>query len=130
MIEEHPDDDYWTPWKKLAEALIRESIGKGFNRYFRAGISMHHFVFSTLKERGIRDEHCVTVVIHHDTNEMRVAYSKGHLDFNAPTIERTLPVESASPIFRQLLKQLWIDTMPDPVPEDIAKFLDSDSLAP
>jgi hypothetical protein len=118
LIEEYPDNSQWTEWKTLARKFVDESVKLGLNRYFRAGQSMHHFVFSTLEYHGLRDEPRVTVAFRPE-NDIRIAYGTSNLQFSTPMVEYTLPFDLAFPTFRRFLNQLWKATMPEAIPGDI-----------
>lgn len=118
FIEEFPDDAHWTPWKALARRLICAGIAAGLNRYFRAGQSMHHIVFSTLDHHGLRDEPHVTIELH-PPSELRIAYGTTNLWFRTPELEYSLSFDDAFATFRRFLHQLWTATVPEPIPEEI-----------
>lgn len=118
-MEQHPDDAYWTPWKALARQFIRAGRSAGLDSYFRAGRSMHHFVFSTLDHHrlGINDPR-VTVELH-PTSELRIAYGKTNIWFGSPEIEYLLSFDEGFATFRRFLNQLWTATVPEPIPEEL-----------
>lgn len=118
FIEEFPDDSYWTQWKPVARRFIGAGIASGLNRYFRAGQSMHHILFSTLDHHGLRDEPRVTIEVHPPL-ELRIAYGDTNLWFRTPEVEYSLPFDDAFATFRRFLHQLWTATVPEPIPEDI-----------
>jgi hypothetical protein len=111
----------WEPWSTLARKFVSEGKTLGLNRYFRAGTSVTHLVFSTLDHRGLRGEPRVTVEFHPE-NEIRVAYGTANLHFSSPEVEYSLPFEPAFATFRRFLNQLWTATMPEPVPDDLHGF--------
>ena len=117
-IEQYPDTEHWTPWKPLVQRFLRAGIAAGLNRYFRAGQSMHHIVFSTLDHHGLRDEPRVTIEFH-PPSELRIAYGTTNLWFRTPELEYSLPLNDAFATFRRFLHQLWTATVHEPTPEDI-----------
>src|SRR6476661_3013133 len=84
-IEQYPDTEHWTPWKLLVRRFLRAGIAAGLNRYFRAGQSMHHIMFSTLDHHGLRDEPRVTIEFH-PPSELRIAYGTTNLGFRKPEL--------------------------------------------
>lgn len=88
------------------------------HRYFRAGQSMHHIVFSTLDHHGLRLEPRVTVEFH-PLQELRIAYGTANLGFCTPELEYSLPFDEGFATFRRFLHQLWTATVPEPIPEEI-----------
>ncbi len=117
-IERYPDTEHWTPWKLLVRRVLGAGIAAGWNRYFRAGTSMHHIVFSTLDHHGLRDEPRVTSEFH-PPSELRIAYGTTNLWFRTPELEYSLPFDDAIATLRRFLHQLWTATVPEPIPEDI-----------
>jgi hypothetical protein len=117
-IEQYPDNEYWTPWKILVRRFLQAGTAAGLNRYFRAGQSMHHIVFSTLDHHGLRDEPRVTIEFH-PPSDLRIAYGTTNLWFCKPELEYTLPFDDGFATFRRFLHQLWTATVPEPIPEDI-----------
>ena len=112
--------EHWTPWKPLARRFLRAGIAAELNRYFRAGQSMHHIVFSTLDHHGLSDEPRVTIELH-PPSELRVAYGTTNLLFRTPELEYSLPFDDGFATFHRFLYQLWSATVPEPIPEDIRR---------
>jgi hypothetical protein len=121
FIEQFPQDAHWTPWKALARRFVCEGVKLGLNRYFRAGQSMHHLVFSTLDHHGLRGEPRVTVEFHPE-NDLRIAYGTTNLFFSSPQVEHLLPFEPGFATFRRFLNQLWAATSTEAIPDDLRKF--------
>jgi len=121
FIEEYPENSHWSPWKKLARRLIHEGVVLGLNRYFRAGMSMSHIIFSTLDHNGLRGEHRVTIEIRSE-GKFRVAYGTTNLWFGSPELEYTLQYEDAFPTFRRFLNQLWTETVAEALPDELRGF--------
>jgi len=117
-IEQYPDNEHWTPWKHLVRRFLRAGAAAGLSRYFRAGQSMHHILFSTLDRHGLQDEPRVTIEFHPPT-DLRIAYGTTNLSFSKPELEYSLPFDDAFATFRRFLHQLWTATVPEPIPEDI-----------
>lgn len=117
-IEQYPDNEHWKSWKTLVRRFLRTGMSAGLNRYFRAGQSMHHILFSTLDHHGLRDEPRVTIELH-PPSQVRIAYGTTNLWFSTPELEYTLPFDDGFATFRRFLHQLWMATVPEPIPEDI-----------
>ena len=121
FIDEYPESTHWSPWKKLARRFVDESIELGLDRYFRAGQSMSHMIFSTLDHHGLRNEPRVTVELHPE-NELRIAYGTSYLSRFPAELEYSLPYDDAFPTFRRFLNQLWIETVPEALPDELRGF--------
>ncbi|HEY3898040.1 MAG TPA: hypothetical protein VGM54_05465 [Chthoniobacter sp.] len=117
-VEEYADTAHWTPWKELVRKFLRAGVEAHLHRYFRAGQSMHHVVFSTLDHHGLRLEPRVTVEFHPPA-ELRIAYGTGNLSFHTPESEYLLPFDAGFATFHRLLHELWLATVPEPIPEEI-----------
>jgi hypothetical protein len=117
-IEQYPNNAHWALWKPLVRRFLCAGVAAGLHRYFRAGQSMHHILFSTLDHHGLRDEPRVTIEFH-PPSELRLAYGTTNLWFGAPELEYSLPFDAAFATFRRFLHQLWTATVPEPIPEDI-----------
>jgi hypothetical protein len=120
-IEQYPDSQ-WKAWKAIAHEFIFDCVRLGLNRYFRAGQSMHHFVFSTLDHHCLRDEPRVTVELHPGRRALRIAYGRRNLYFSTPELEYTLPFDAGIATFRRFLKQLWTVTVAEAFPEELNHF--------
>jgi hypothetical protein len=118
----HYPDDQWEAWKALAHEFLAECFRLGLDRHFRAGQSMHHFVFSTLDHHGLRNEPRVTVEFHPTSRELRIAYGCSNLYFSPAELEYTLPFDVGFSTFQRFLKQLWTVTATDALPEGLTKF--------
>lgn len=118
LVDTFPSDVHWTAWKVLAKKFLDECISLGLNGYFRAGQSMHHLVFSTLDQHGLRDEPRVTVDLHPET-QLRIAFGRGNIHFASPELEYLLPYDTGFPTFRRFMNQLWTATMPEAIPGDL-----------
>jgi hypothetical protein len=118
----HYPDEQWREWKVLAHEFLSECFRLGLDRYFRAGQSMHHFVFSALDRHGLRDEPRVTVEFHPTKHELRVAYGCSNLYFSPAELEYTLPFDAGLATFHRFLKQLWTATATDVFPQALNEF--------
>ena len=117
-VDQHPDAEYWIKWKNLAHRLLQYAEAQQFNKYIRAGRSMNHLTFSTLDHHGLRDEPRVTVELKAD-GQMRIAFGRGNLYFSKADVEYTLPFDEACLVFHRFLNQLWQQTMPEPLPDEL-----------
>ena len=114
-IREYPDNDQWCEWKIVAERFIHDGISAGLNGHFRAGNSMHHFLFSTRDDYRLGDDPRVTIAFS-EGNQIRVAYGTKNLHFGSPELSYQLPYEDGFATFRRFLNQLWTATKPEPIP--------------
>ena len=120
-VERFPENASWTPWKAVARRFVCEGINLGLDRYFRAGTSVNHLLFSTLDRNGLKREPRVTVEIRGE-NKLRIAYGATNLFFSSAELEYLLPYELGFPTFRRFLNQLWIETVADPLPDELRGF--------
>lgn len=102
-VQRYRDGREWKMWKAMARQFLTRSFELGLDRYFRAGQSINHFVFSTLGCHGLRDEPRVTVELHPGTHEMRIAYGRGNLWFGPAELEYTLPFDEGMKTFQRFL---------------------------
>jgi hypothetical protein len=117
-------DAQWAAWKAMAYEFLSECFRRGLDHHFRAGQSMHHFVFSTLDRYGLRDEPRVTVELHPANHELRVAYGCSNLYFSPAELEYTLPFDVGLATFQRFLKQLWTATSTDTLPQGLNDLSD------
>lgn len=122
-IDSFPDNDTWRDWRIVATRFVKQGIAMQLDRYFRAGKSMHHFLFSTLDHHDLRGGPHVTVVIPTGVIQpeftIQVAYGTNNLFFGKPELSHNLSFDEAFSTFRRFLFQLWTATQADPIPEDI-----------
>ncbi len=110
-------------WRCLAKEFLREGARLGLDRYFLAGQSHLHLVFSTLERQPHRlGERRVSLEFLSQT-KIRICYGMGSSHGKGvQELEYTLPSELAFPTFRRFLNQLWTSTMPEPVPSELRGF--------
>lgn len=113
-IAEYPDDDQWREWKLVATRFIRDGIAVGLDRHFRAGNSMHHFIFSTIDDLRLADNPRVTITFD-KYEEIRVAYGTKNLYLGQSELSYCLPYDEAFATFRRFLNQLWTETKSEPI---------------
>ena len=114
-VLEYPDNDQWREWKTVAERFIRDGMALGLNQHFRAGNSMHHFLFSTRDDHRLGDDPRVTIAFG-EGDQIRLAYGTESLHFARPEWSYQLPYEDGLSTFRRFLNQLWTATKTEPVP--------------
>jgi hypothetical protein len=114
-IREYPDNDQWREWKIVAERFICDGIALGLDNHFRAGNSMHHFLFSTRDDHRLGHDPRVTIAFC-DDDQIRVAYGTKNLHFASPELLYQLHYEGGFSTFRRFLNQLWTATKPEPIP--------------
>ena len=118
FIERHTD----SRWQAMAREFISDCVGLRLDRYFRAGQSMRHFVFSTRGHHGLSDELRVTVELHPEEHTLRIAYGRNNLHFSPPELEYTLPFDAGIKTFQRFLKQLWNSTATEAFPPELSDF--------
>ena len=100
FIEEHPNDNYWSKWKPMANQVISELEGRGLDKLFRVGQSMHTIIFSTLDHHRLAGEPRVTLDFDAEEQKVQIAYARnqGHLlfldaaSYRAPVAQETVPL--------------------------------------
>jgi hypothetical protein len=118
-VASFPDNTTWSDWKQVATDFLLKSVATGLDRYFRAGQSMHWFLFSTLDHHGLRGEPCVVLFIH-SRDAIEVYYGTSHFHVSGkPELSYTLPFDEAFGTFHRFLLQLWTATKSEPIPADI-----------
>lgn len=120
FTREFPDTEHWNRWRSTICPVIEEALRQGYDRLFRAGSSMHHLIFSTLKHHGLRMEPRITLRVTDDW-KIGIYYSTGHIDFVAPIQSVVAAAPEAFAIFTRYLMRLWEDTVPEPIPERLRK---------
>jgi hypothetical protein len=118
--DEYPDTPYWNGWRSTIAPLIDQCIRAGYNALFRAGMSMHHTVFSTLDHHRLKLEPRVTVEVTQES-EIKIHYSTGNVWFSSPTQSITIPSSEAFPALTRYLQHLWTETVPEPIPEALRR---------
>lgn len=113
FLEEFPDDQTWSTYKKDMRVIIERGIAAKLDDFFRAGTSMHHILFSTLPHHGLRGENFVTLTRKKDGHFV-VSYSQRHIEFYPPiSQEAATTPEQAFALLRGFLLRLWKDTKPN-----------------
>lgn len=115
-----PDTDHWNCWRAAMLPILEESRSREYDTLFRAGSSMHDFVFSTLDRHRLFDEPRVTLTVTEDFR-LRIAYSRGNVHFSSPSESIVEDSREAFPSFTRYLCHLWEETMPEPIPEVLRK---------
>ena len=118
-IAQYPDNQTWSAWKTIATEFMQRGVAAGLDVHFRAGQSMHWFLFSTLDHHGLRGEPHVTIFIR-SRDDIEVSYGTTHLSVTGrPYLSYSLSFEDAFSTFRRFLLQLWTATVSAPIPADI-----------
>ena len=114
----YPDTEYWNRWRSLIDPLIQEAVAAGYDQLFRAGMSMHHIIFSTLDHNGLRGEPHVTVSVTKEW-KIKIEYSTANTHFASPIHSEVAESGSALPTLTKYLQNLWTETVPEPIPEQL-----------
>jgi hypothetical protein len=113
FIAEIPDDDYWSRWKTMASDVVSGLEARGLASLFRIGQGMHHIMFSTVEQHGLRTEPRVTLEFLPREQIVRVAYGCTNLYFSEPLSEERVSPAAAVPTTLGYLRRLWSETKPD-----------------
>jgi hypothetical protein len=117
---QYPDTEYWNRWRSLIDPLIQEAMAAGYDQHFRAGMSMHHLIFSTLDHPGLKGEPHVTVSVTKEW-KIKVEYSTANTYFASPIQSEVIAPESALTTLTKYLQHLWTETVSEPIPEQLRK---------
>lgn len=115
-VGNYPDEEYWNTWRAIVSPILEHAVELEFDSLFRAGMSMHHIIFSTLDHDGLRDEPRVTLEVMKDWR-IRISLTRNNVWFNKPTQFAILDESNAFQTFRRYLWHLWEETVPEPIPE-------------
>jgi len=121
FVESFPDNETWKDWKVFMRSAVQKASDDGLNRYFRAGQSMQHIIFSTCERYGLEtyDPEPPRVTLGRGKMGMFVASSSHNLWFSTPEQETLVTADNIAPVLRSYLANLWRETRPnDPVPFD------------
>lgn len=119
FVDEFPENDTWKEWKKFMRTLLRAGVEDKLDKYFHAGQSMQHIIFSTCERHGLEryDPQPPRVTVGRDEGGYFVAYSRSNLWFNPPDRKDTITSSNALAVLRSYLLILWQETRPtDQVP--------------
>ena len=111
-IDEYPDNDEWSVWKRMASHTVSQLENLGLAPIFRIGQGMHHVMISTTDYHRLQNEPRVTLEFHAEDESVRIAYGSTNLGFDEPDSERTVPIEEAVPGILPYLVRLWRQTKP------------------
>jgi hypothetical protein len=122
FVDKFPDDETWREWKAFMHDVIEVGIETGLDRYYRAGQSMQHIIFSTCERHGLEDFSPAPPRVtlgRRKSGGMFVALSHNNLWFHDPEREDAVTSDNVESILRCYLADLWCETRPvDPVPFD------------
>jgi hypothetical protein len=119
FIAEYPDNEYWNNWRNAILPTLNRATDLGVDAYFRAGMAMHHLIFSTLDHHGLRGEPRVTIEVTNE-RELKFFYSTQNVEFNPPieyeAVDRSQSAD-AFKAFMKYLRRLWKETMQESMPD-------------
>jgi hypothetical protein len=116
FVQSFPDES-WTGWKALAERFIAVGREHSLHEYFRAGQSMHDFLFSTAVTHDLPLDAPKVRVNLHPPDRLTLSYEPGIPAAGADTkLEYTLSFDDAVPTFRRFLNHLWTMTTSEAIP--------------
>jgi len=120
FIEGFPDNDTWLPWKLFVRAVVQAGTSAGLNKFFRAGQSMQHIIFSTCERNGLENYTPAPprVTLGRDHNgEMFIAWSHSNIWFSEPERKDLVTPQTVLSVLRTYLVDLWRETRPtEPFP--------------
>ena len=125
FIDEFPENDTWREWKKFVRALLTAGVEDGLDKYFRAGQSMHHIIFSTCERHGLEqyDPQPPRVTLGRDEGGYFLAFSTRNLWFFPPDRKNAITSENALSMLRSYLLALWGESRPSDPPPPVFKLV-------
>jgi hypothetical protein len=116
-IEQYPETPYWVQWQSIVRPLISGCVHAGYSPLFRAGMSMHDIIFSTVQRYGLKpNELRVTMSI---TEEwaIKFRFGQGLKGIGVHEDVKIAPPEEAFVTLTRFLQQLWMESVSEPLPE-------------
>jgi hypothetical protein len=114
LPEGHPN---WIRFSAFVSPLLQACVEAGLDRYFRAGQSMSHVIFSTAEEHRLEkyDPPPPRVTRRFDAANQQwlVARSYKNLHFSKADGEAPVNSETAYAVLKAYLTNLWRETRPD-----------------
>jgi len=105
-------------------SVIRTGVEESLDKYFRAGQSMQHIIFSTCDSHDGLERYNPApprVTIGRDEGGYFLAYSRSNVWFSLPDQKDIITSEDAPKVMRSYLLKLWLETRPnEPIPPAFA----------
>jgi len=118
FIEEYPDDEVWSEWKRMALAVVTDLENRKVAPFFRIGMSIHEVILSTLDHHRLKFEPRVMLRFQPREQLIRIAYGYRNSIYGEPVTEERLAPADAIPALLRQLRRLWRETKPaTPVPD-------------
>jgi len=122
FVEGFPDNETWESWKDFMRSAIQAASEGGLDRYFRAGQSMQHIIFSTCERHGLENfkPEPPRVTLGRGKAGMFVAWSHYNIWFSTPERETPVTADNVRSVLRSYLAELWRETRTeDPLPFNV-----------
>src|ERR1700690_725132 len=107
----------WIPWAQFLLPLLRHCVELGLDHYFRAGQSVTDIIISTAESHGLekytRPLPRITIRFDWDRGQLIIAWSYPGLVAAPPDHVNVVESETAFPVLRSYLVDLWMETHPE-----------------
>lgn len=127
---EYADTPYWNQWRSILVPVTERCVEAGYNRFFRAGTSMHRTTFSTGDREVLRFNPAMRLrltppldpkVYLEVTKDWRVRISYYDISVSLRGRSSTVAPSDGFQTLTRYLQHLWTETVPEPLPQGLRR---------